>query len=294
MIGLIATDEGLFRLNGTPHREIDGHVGCLSPDGMWALVDGRRLLARRPHGWDEIAVLPRHVPDGYCVASVGDGAWVGTAEAQLVAVTATGVEVLEGFAEAPDRSRWTTPWGGPPDVRTIAGSPDGAEVYVNVHVGGIVASADGGRSWRPVIEMDVDVHQVVPGHDGLVVAACGAEGLARTTDAGASWEHLTEGLHGTYCRAAALAGDSVLVTASDGPFTDDAALYRLEGARFERCERGLPGSFPANLDTGTLAAAGDDALLAAPDGTVYASTDGGRTWEAALEGLPSPTWAAVV
>ena len=39
------------------------------------------------------------------------------------------------FDAIPTRSGWTTPWGGPPDTRSIAIGPAG--LFAGVHVGGV-------------------------------------------------------------------------------------------------------------------------------------------------------------
>ena len=288
---LVGTTQGLFALDDLGHPAIDGPVTALAPDSSVALVDGRRVMRRAGADWREVHLLaPR--PRGHCLLPVGDEVWVGTAEAHVVAMRNGSATVLDGFDRAPERSRWTTPWGGPPDVRTMAA--DDGRVYVNVHVGGITATDDHGATWQPLIDIDVDVHQVATGPDGLVLAACGAGGLARSRDRGHTWEQLTDGLHATYCRAVALAGDTVFLTASDGPFTEAGALYRLgAGDHFEPCEGGLPRWFDGNLDTGVLAAAAHTVALAGPDGSVWVSTDLGTTWEQAAKDLPSPTAVAI-
>src|SRR5207247_7541735 len=134
------------------------------------------------------------------------------------------------YRRAPGRNDWTTPWGGPPDTRSLAA--DGNALYANVHVGGILRSTDAGTNWAPTIDVDADVHQVVAGFDdaGRVLAAT-AEGLAVSNDGGDTWAFETEGLGATYSRAAAVAGDVVLASASRGPRGDGAAVYRrpLEG-----------------------------------------------------------------
>ena len=49
---------------------------------------------------------------------------------------------------------------GPPlGIRSVTATPDGV-LLVNVHVGGIVRSSDGGITWQPTIDIDTDVHQV--------------------------------------------------------------------------------------------------------------------------------------
>ena len=61
--------------------------------------------------------------------------------------------------EAPTRAEWHTPWGGPPSVFSMASLGD--DLFVSVHVGGILRSSDGGQSWEATIDLHEDVHQVV-------------------------------------------------------------------------------------------------------------------------------------
>src|SRR5207302_541216 len=78
---------------------------------------------------------------------------------------------------------------GPPlSVRTMTATADGAAVLVNVHVGGIPRSVDGGVTWHPTIAVDDDVHQVLahPTRPEIAVAAASV-GLCRSTDGGATW-----------------------------------------------------------------------------------------------------------
>ncbi|HEY8199757.1 MAG TPA: hypothetical protein VII47_00210, partial [Actinomycetota bacterium] len=197
--------------------------------------------------------------------------------------------ILESFESADGRDAWYTPWGGPPDVRSMTAAASG-DLYVNVHVGGILRSEDGGGSWRPTIDIHSDVHEVrtVDDRPGLVLAAA-AVGPAISTDAGASWSVDPTGLHRSYCRAVALSGSTLLVTASDGPFGKRAAVYRrpLTGSEaFEKCRQGLPEWFPGNIDTGCLAATPDLAAFGTEDGEVFLSDDAGASWEVAASGLP--------
>lgn len=175
--------------------------------------------------------------------------------------------------------------GRPPDTRSI--SEDGEAVYVNVHVGGIVRSRDQGRSWVPTIDVDADVHRVWAGDPG-VFAAC-ALGLAISTDGGDTWEIESDGLHATYSRGVTVCGDTVLISASDGPRGGRAALYRraLTGGSIERCRNGLPEWFDGNVDSAWLDATPELAAVGTADGRAFASGDGGATWEEVASGLPS-------
>jgi hypothetical protein len=55
--------------------------------------------------------------------------------------------------------------------------------------------------------------------------------------------------------------------------------------RFETCSGGLPARFDDVIDTHCLAADGRRVAFAAPDGSVYASGDSGRSWEQIGRGL---------
>jgi len=291
---LVGTAGGLLALPGGA-APLEGDVTALAPgpDGWWALVGRRELWREGGAGWRRVAELPG--PPGNCLLADAQGVWVGTAEAHLVRVTGRGAQPVGSFEAVPGRGDWYTPWGGPPDVRSLAAAPDGV-LYANVHVGGIPRSSDGGGTWEPTIEIDADVHQVLasPLPAGRVLAAT-ARGLAASEDGGASWRFEAEGLHAVYCRAVAVVGGTVLLTVSRGPRGGEAALYRrpLDGGPFERCHEGLPGWFAGNLDTHRLHAAGGLAALGTPDGRVLISEDEGASWRELAAGLPPVRWVAV-
>ena len=201
----------------------------------------------------------------------------------------TSVTVDEPFLDAPGRGNWFTPWGGPPDVRSIAADVDGA-VYLNVHVGGILRYGDDDPVWRDTMDIHADVHEVIAHRDrpGIALAAT-ARGLAISKDGAGKWSFHTEGLHASYCRAVAVSGDRVYVSASRSNRGENAAVYRtdLEGESMERCDGGLPEWFSTNIDTFCLQAKGDTVLIGDADGVVYRSDDAGVSWDTAAEGLPS-------
>ena len=298
---LAATPTALltFDLEGTPRRSaLEGHdVRAVAPETwerLWAVVDGREIWCAEGDGWGRVASLADLTGaedlEALCLADTRanplGGILVGTSRARLVRVTEQReIEFLEAFDRAPDRDHWYTPWGGPPDTRTI--SEDREQVYVNVHVGGILRSRDEGATWTPTIDIHADIHQVATG--GGRVYAAGAYGLSVSQDGGDSWRLRAEGLHAAYCRAVAVCGHRLLLTASTGPSGGKAALYssNLDGERFERCRAGLPEWFGGNIDSlcldalpeGELAAFGSDA------GELYSSTDQGRSWTRVAGGL---------
>lgn len=297
---LVGTGTGLVELTDGqvgPTHLAGRPVGALIDDesGWWALVGDHEVWHGSSEGrdWRLQATADQRLT---CLAPGPTGVLVGTAGAHLLRLADGRLETVAGFDEVAGRDRWYTPWGGPPDTRSLAHDGEGT-TYANVHVGGIVASADGSRSWRPTgIDIDADVHQVLAGAGpGLVLAAC-ADGLAVSDDAGATWRIDDDGLHATYSRAVAVAGDTVVVSASTGPGGDRSGLYRRPlGATgpFERCSRGLPAWFEGNIDTGCLAATGDTVAFAAGDGSIFVSTDGGASFDEAATGMDDVTFMAL-
>jgi hypothetical protein len=284
---LVGTVDGLRVFEDGREGELEdaGHrVTALARGAgeLWAILDRhqvRRTLGGRWSRWS--AALGNE--ELTCIAPTRAGVLVGLAQAHLSRVGDRGFETVAGFETVDGRDGWHTPWGGPPDTRSIAEDDDA--VYVNVHVGGIPRSRDGGKTWEPTIDVDADVHRVWAGEVG-VLAAC-ATGLAVSRDGGDSWTIRNEGLHAPYCRGVAVAGQAVLVSASIGPRGGRAALYRgpiLDGP-FERCVTGLPEWFDANIDSAWLDAKDGLVAFGTGDGRVFASADEGATWDEVAAGL---------
>jgi hypothetical protein len=287
---LVGTGDGLRELDGGGAVRTQLHPGRVvsalgaSYPHAWAILDGADVWrSDAGNGWEQVGALGGL--RGNCIADTRAGSLVGTSEAHLFRVAEGGLERVPTFDEVTGRADWYTPWGGPPDCRSI--SEDGETVYVNVHVGGIVRSGDEGKTWEPTIDIDSDVHRVWA-TDTQVLAAC-ARGLAVSEDRGDSWTVRTEGLDETYCRGVAICGDSVLVSSSRGPRGGNSAIYRgaVSGGRLERCRDGLPDSFDDNIDSACLDAIPDrgSAVFGTSDGRVFTSEDQGASWVEAASGL---------
>lgn len=286
---LVGTTDGLWSLPERRQKFAGERIDAIV--GGWVLSEGGRLRQGRQ------SLEPGIAHRINCVLP-GEGQLVlGTAAAGLYRLElATGkVDRDRRFDHAPGRGAWYTPWGGPPDVRSIDRGPDGT-VYVNVHVGGVVRSSPTAPTWRDTMDIDADVHQVIahPHRPGVALAAT-AIGLAVTFDGADTWEFRTDGLHGEYCRAVAVEGDRVLVSVATSFAGRKAAVYRtdLGGGPLLRCRQGLPEQFSTNVNTACLAAADGVAVIGDEAGVVYRSEDGGETWEVLAADLPEITCVAL-
>ncbi len=294
---LVGTKEGLQAI-------VDGRPSGVEHVG-WDPATPSNVTALARAGSDVLAVVDRHEvwraagDDGWshvasalnlelhCLIDTEPGVFVGTSEAHLMRLgdPPTPLQTVEGFEHVEGRDGWYTPWGGPPAARSIAEDDDA--VHVNVHVGGIVRTRDRGETWEPTIDIDADVHRVWA-DTPRVFAAC-ALGLAVSGDGGDSWSIEDEGLHSSYCRGVTVSGDTVLVSASDGPRGGRGAVYRraLAGGPLERCRTGLPEWFDDNVDSACLDATPELVAFGTGDGRVFASTDEGASWDEVSAGLPS-------
>jgi hypothetical protein len=251
--------------------------------GAYVLLDGNRIA--RVETYELAPVAPVASGRAQSMDAVEGGLLVGLEDARLAQLSLTGgggFSPVASFDTVAGRATWENPANATPDLRSIAVT-DAGTWLVNVHVGGVWRSTDRGGSWTNVIEPDDDVHEVVAGRGGVVVAAA-ARGFGWSLDDGTSWQWTTEGLHARYCRAVAVDGQTAFVSASTGPSSRDGRLYRAQlGDELRPCGGGLPESFPYNLDSGALAAHEGEVALGTPDGQVWRSRDRGDSFEAVTE-----------
>lgn len=237
-----------------------------------------------------------------CCIALGDRTYVGTDDARLLCVGDDGtLAQIRGFDAVDGRAAWYAGsvvvdgrrMGPPLGVRSMSGTPDGATLLVNVHVGGIPRSKDGGVTWHPTIDIDADVHEVRvhPSRPDIVMAAA-AVGLCSSRDGGATWRIEHEGLHARYCSAVAFVGDDVLVAASSDHFAAQGAIYRrrVDGdGELRAVSGGLPAWLDGIVDTGCIATQGSVVAVGDQSGNLYTSADSGQTWFHQARGLPSPS-----
>ncbi|HEY8457647.1 MAG TPA: hypothetical protein VIL34_18790 [Actinopolymorphaceae bacterium] len=285
----VGTDDGLYVLRPTERLDLPGRrLRSLVDDGstVWAVVGDSEVYKAGVAGIWRHVIRVRNATVT-CIYPSPAGVLIGTAGAHLYRWRSHRLEPVESFELIEGRTKWHTPTGDPPSVRSIGIDHDGT-IFVSVYVGGIMRSTDDCATWQPMAELTESVQQaiVLPGADDPLLAAT-ERGLSTSWDHVKKWNHRALGLDGPYCSAVAVCDDTVLVCASEGPDARRAALYRgsLEGVRFERCGEGAP-ELDGNLDPACLSGAGQHAVVGTPDGSVYLSSDAGRTWDVLAEGLP--------
>ena len=299
MAVLVATGDGyhVFSSSGNHVVALDGHsVRALAPGPgrTWvAVVDSCEVWQHGEDGtWEPLGTADR---DLTALMTANDVVYAGTDDARVLRLDNGAFAALPGFDNVVGRDQWHQV-GMPLRVRSMAVTGEGA-LLVNVHVGGIPRSTDGGTSWQPTIAVDDDVHQVRahPSRGDVAVAAASV-GLCRSTDGGATWTSTHDGMHATYARAVAFIGDDVLVSASDGPFASRSAIYRglADRGPLARVADGLPEWLDGNVDTGCLAANGTKAALVDGSGALWVSADGGVAWTQVIDGLRDTASVAVV
>lgn len=247
---LVGTDDGLYALDeGWREQRLPGRqvtaLAHASDHGLLAILD-RRVIMRSPDGeeWREIIAFSGVEPAS--LLDTDEALWIGTHPPHLYRWAGDGLERVESFEHVPGKESWFTPWGGPPETRSLAIRPDGT-LFANVHVGGIPRSRDG-ADWQPTIDVGADVHQVLvhPDDPDLTLAAS-ARGLGISRDGGDTWEIRREGVHGHYMSAVAVAGMTAFVTTSTGSSSSArSAVYRVDldsPGPFKRCSDGLPEWF---------------------------------------------------
>ncbi len=303
---LVATwDSGLLRVTGKMvHQELaDQSVRSLVADEhgrALAIVGGHSLCRRSSEGeWTEVAKSDFELS---CCAPLGDVVFVGTDDARILRVDPDGrQEILTGFAAVEGRDKWYAGTAvvdgkvmGPPlGVRSIAATCDGDVLLVNVHVGGVPRSTDGGLTWRPTIDIDSDVHQVCahPTRPDVVIAAA-AKGLCMSRDGGATWTIEQRGLHAHHCSAVAFGRNDIFVSAATDPFAMQGAIYRRpidSDGPLQPLDGGMPEWIEGGADTNCIATRDSTVAVIDRSGRLYVSHDDGASWSSPVDPLPVPS-----
>src|SRR5215213_4037003 len=296
---LVTTVDGyrIFTSSGKELVSLEGHRVehfTPGPDGTFlAVIDRHEVWS---HGTDgEWTALAKSDATLTAVVAAGEAVFAGTNDAHVLRLAPSGAfEPLRGFDTVAGRDQWHRV-GSPLQVRTMTATADGGAVLVNVHVGGIPRSVDGGATWQPTLAVDDDVHQVLahPTRPEIVVAAASV-GLCSSHDGGATWSASTDGLDLTYARGVAFVDEEVVITVSEGPWASRAEVYRapVDGGAAIRVMGGL-GDLHGNVDSRCVASDGKVVALADGDGNVWRSAGGFEGFEQIAAGVDGVTGVTV-
>jgi photosystem II stability/assembly factor-like uncharacterized protein len=251
--------------------------------GVWLSEDG----AQR---WEDASVPHSDV---FSVAiSPADGAvYAGCEPSMLFRRLHDRWEELEALRRLPSAPTWSfppRPWTS--HVRWVAPSPhEPSLLLVGIELGGLMRSEDGGETWedhRPGAQPDVHSLAWHPRAPGRAYEA-GGGGSAWSFDAGRTWQPADEGRDRHYTWAVTPDPndpDCWYVSASPGPFNAhrrgraEAYVYRWRGkGPWQRLDGGLPQ--PLDAMPYALVTVGGELYAGLSDGRVYASADGGDSWE---------------
>jgi hypothetical protein len=214
---------------------------------------------------------------------------------------------LRSIPSAPTWSFPPRPWTS--HVRWIAPNPqNGPVLLVGIELGGLMYSEDGGETWldhRPDAQRDVHALAWHP-HEPDRAYEAGGGGTAWSHDGGKTWQRIDEGRDRNYTWGLApdpTDPDTWYISACPGPReahnphgNAQAYIYRWRGnGPWQALTGGLPQpltSFPY-----ALAIAPGELYAGLGDGRIYASYDGGDSWQQlSLQGdtLPHVSAMAIV
>lgn len=238
---LAGTPDGLYR---APTERFEEAAQVLEDTSVRSLESRRestfaatdRGLFETNDGGETWAALDLPVENVHAVHAQGERLYAGVEPAGIYRSQRDGRDWtrLDGFDSVEDEAAWPTnphrdtAWVR--DITTVPGRPD--TLLAGVEVGGLVASTDGGESWRQVEAVPDDVHHILPITAQRWVVSCGVGGPDRyggvfeTTDAGETWAERDLGPY-EYVRESCY--DDRLYTAGNrsGPLwtPPDAALF---------------------------------------------------------------------
>lgn len=227
-------------------------------------------------------------------------------------------QLVEGLTGHPSRNEWW-PGGGGLCLHTIVLPPDRPErIFVAISVAGVFRSDDGGASWQPRNEglpgffeeyrseagaeiAHPEVHRCVHKlvchpDDPDVLFQQNHLGVFRSDDAGDTWRSINAGLPSSFGFPIAIGAGSqpaIFVIPQDENLLrtkDHLAVWhsRDGGDTWIEGSAGLPAGEHNALREGMAA----DALnptgvyFGTTRGMLYASSDGGESWQSLAEGLP--------
>ena len=324
------TTAGVVRVNGTtgvvsrlgPAHSVEslavsnGHIcAAVTPD--------YGLPMRTPLGPEHESGIIRSVDGGHSWVAANEG--LASRQVTALANSADGTTFYAGTDPAAVHVSDNAggPWVEPGTLRTIPGydswtyplpphtphvmwfaahPQDRSRLLAGIEVGGLVHTADGGRSWSLVGEgINPDIHglAIAPSQPEVVWAATPA-GIYRSEDDGTHFRECNAGLPRQYARPIAVdcADDRVAYTVvthtARGFFgipaaeTGGAVCKTTDGGQsWQELQGGLPNPLPSAPALAADPQVPDRLYLGTMDGAVYVSADRGTAWSILATGLPA-------
>lgn len=280
----VGTSAGLFNFNGIFNHQLKAQeIRCIQEDpegSYWAISDRRSIIKKTPDtGWEKVEDIPEG--EALCLLPLKDQLLVGTSQPSLFSLKEKKFNKITGFEKVPGRENWSNPAGDNPHVRSFAAGNDG-EIFINIHVGGILKTTGSFKEFSPTIDVDADAHQVLYDEDTGWLYAATARGVGVSKNKGKNWDFIDQGLHAPYCRAVANTENNIFISASTGPSTEDSKIYRMDKRSLKKAEpgmAGLPQKFQGNINTYCLYARGQDVIFASASGELFYSNNEANDWK---------------
>ena len=264
--------------------------------GVFRTDDGGetwRQLASYPTGYAHSVLAHPNDPEILFVGS----------EPAAVFRSADGGETWQecrGFQDVPEADQWHfhgNRLSHVRELRTVPGDPD--TIFAGIEVGGVVKSADGGKSWKQTQGTHDDIHFVnVSEANPRRIYVASAQAPYRSDDGGENWELINNGLERRYTlhiSASPRDADLVLVTVSANAGRDNPQFYRSTdgGSNWELIESiGGDDDMVVAIDWDPVV---QNMVYAGTDGgKIYCSDDGGQQWKQVNVQLPTIAISAMV
>ena len=308
---LIGTQDGVYQwneetdtghslgLNGKRIRDLT----LQSDHTVVAVESGQRVWSGRLPDPDWTEITPDNDEGPTTVLAKGDHLYLGGEPPVLYQRDQDTWWMMEPLHAREYAKDWYAP-GGLAAVRSMAAHPTNeGGLYLDIHVGGIMRTLDGGETWTPTNDgLELDVHEVAThAMNPDAVYAATADGFYYSPDEGDNWERRNAGLENLYTRGIAIHPQTPDIMLISGSPTNPGgwrthgkrfALYRSEdgGGTWMKITAGLPAECPDEIDTFCIifsTAHADHAYCGRRDGILHKSTDAGASWTKAAEDLPN-------
>lgn len=253
--------------------------------------------------WQSVGAYPvDHAHSIVADPSNADIAYAGSEPAMVFKTTNAGASWtrLDSFAQVDGSGEWSFHWEGRHGhVRALALAPKQPNVvFAGIEVGGLVASQDGGATWRAVPGTDRDVHTIAfaESHPARIYAAT-AKGPFRSDDSGQTWTPIMEGLdrrHSIPIAAAPDDPDRVLMGVAESARRKNAqACLSNDGGASWHVLDGLTDPDDMVIAFAWHPTDRRTAFAATDLGKLHVSRDHGETWQQTAVTLPRIAVAAM-